>query len=200
MHLHVKKHCLAALCFAITNITKFGDYRGTRNGAGRGTSSGTENEESFLTTDGWYSSTNSPMIIISYAECKFIQAEAYFRKGQKMEAYNAYLDGIKANMNKMGVAAASRDAYVNHASVSVGAANITLALIMKEKYKALFLSPETWNDARRFDYQYQGFQLPLNAVTSTFIRRFVYPDVELSRNGANVPAVTDVTQKLWWDQ
>ncbi len=183
----------------ITNITKFGDYRGTRNGAGRGTSSGTENEESFLTTDGWYSSTNSPMIIISYAECKFIQAEAYFRKGLKTEAYNAYLDGIKANMNKMEVVAASRDAYVNHASVSVGAANITLALIMKEKYKALFLSPETWNDARRFDYQYQGFQLPLNAVTSTFIRRFVYPDIEISRNGANVPAVTDVTQKLWWD-
>lgn len=184
----------------VTNLTKFGDYRGTRNGAGRGTSSGTENEESFLTTDGWYSSTNSPMIIISYAECKFIQAEAYFRKGQKTEAYNAYLEGIKANMNKMEVAAASRDTYVNHASVSVGAANITLALIMKEKYKALFLSPETWNDARRFDYQYQGFQMPLNAVTSTFIRRFVYPDVELSRNGANVPAVTDVTQKLWWDQ
>ncbi|HKO82943.1 MAG TPA: SusD/RagB family nutrient-binding outer membrane lipoprotein [Chitinophagaceae bacterium] len=184
----------------ITNLTKFGDYRGTRNGAGRGTSSGTENEESFLTTDGWYSSTNSPMIIISYAECKFIEAEAFFRKGQKPEAYNAYLEGIKANMNKMEVAPASRDAYIDHASVSVGAANITLALIMKEKYIALFLSPETWNDARRYDYQYQGFQMPLNAVTSTFIRRFVYPDVELSRNGANVPTVTDVTQKLWWDQ
>ena len=71
---------------------------------------------------------------------------------------------------------------------------------MKEKYKALFLSPETWNDARRFDYQYQGFQLPLNAVTNTFIRRFVYPDIENSRNGANVPTVTDVTEHLWWDQ
>ena len=103
-------------------------------------------------------------------------------------------------MNKLGVATTARDAYVNHATVSVGSANITIDLIMKEKYKA-FLHPETWNDARRCNYQYQGFQLPLNAATTTFIRRFVYPDVEKSRNGANVPTeVTDVTQRLWWDQ
>jgi hypothetical protein len=42
--------------------------------------------------------------------------------------------------------------------------------------------------------------LPLNVVTSTFIRRLVYPSVETSRNGANTPTVTDVTQRLWWDQ
>ena len=103
-------------------------------------------------------------------------------------------------MNKMGVAAEKRDLYINHASVSVGAANLTLALIFKEKYKALFLMPVTWDDARRFDYGYQGFQLPLNVVTTTFIRRLVYPTVETSRNSVSVPAVTDVTQKLWWDQ
>ena len=71
-----------------------------------------------------------------------------------------------------------RDAYINDTSVSVGEANLTLALIFKEKYKALFLMPVTWDDARRFDYAYKGFQLPLNVVTSTFIRRLVYPTVE----------------------
>lgn len=183
----------------ITNLTQFGDYRGTRNGAGR-VGSGTDNEESVLTVGGWYSSTNSPLSIISFAELKFIEAEARFRKGQLPEAYAAYLEGIRASMNKLGVSASDRETYVTAASVSVGSANISLALIMKEKYKALFLNPETWNDARRFDYQYQDFQLPVNVVTTTFIRRFVYPDVENSRNGANVPDVTDVTQKLWWDQ
>src|SRR5690606_18246114 len=104
------------------------------------------------------------------------------------------------NMNKMGVAPAARDAYINHASVSVGAANINLDLVFKEKYKALFLTPVTWDDARRHDYGYAAFQLPLNVVTPTYIRRLMYPSVETTRNGINVPTVTSVTDRLWWDQ
>ena len=131
---------------------------------------------------------------------KFIEAEVAFRTNDRPRAYSAYLEGIRANMNKMGVTPGARDAYVNHASVSVGAANLTLQNIFTEKYKALFLQPVTWDDARRIDYQYPLFQLPLNVRTSTFVRRMVYPTVELNRNGANVPKVTDVTQRLWWDQ
>jgi hypothetical protein len=183
----------------ITDTTKFGDYRGTRNGKGR-VGSGTQKEESYVNLTGYYSSTNSPLFIITYEEIKFIEAEAAFRSNDKPRAYAAYLEGIRSNMNRMGVTAADRDAYVNHPSVSVGDANLTLNLIFKEKYKALYLNPETWNDARRFNYQYQGFQLPVNVVTSTYVRRLVYPSVETSRNGANTPKITDVTSKLWWDQ
>jgi hypothetical protein len=179
--------------------TKYNDYRGTRNGKGR-VGSGINFEESYLLYGGFYSDDNSPLVIISYSELKFIEAEAKLRKNDKPGAYTAYLEGIRANMDKMGIPAAARDAYINDPSVSVGASNITIDLIMKEKYKALFLSPETWNDARRYDYKYKNFQMPLNAVTSTFIRRLVYPSVETSLNGKNVPSVTDVTQKLWWDQ
>lgn len=184
----------------IATLTKFGDYRGTPNGVGR-IGTGINQEESYISTTGYYSSTNSPLIIISYSEVKFIEAEARFRKGGDMTAaYAAYLDGIRANMNKIGVSAAARDAYVNDPTVSVGASNLTLALIFKEKYKALFLNPETWNDARRFNYAYKDFALPANAVLSTFIRRLDYPTVETSRNGANVPAITGLDQKLWWDK
>jgi hypothetical protein len=181
------------------SLTKFGDYRGTRNGGDR-VGTGTDMEESYVDLNGYYSSESSPLYILTYEEMKFIEAEAAFRSNDLPRAYAAYLEGIRANMNKMGVAAAARDTYIDHPSVSVGATNITLALIFKEKYKALFLMPVTWDDARRFDYAYQGFQLPLNVVTSTFIRRMVYPTVETSRNSANVPEVADVTQKLWWDQ
>lgn len=184
----------------MTDTTKYGDYRGTPNGKGR-SGSGVSFEETYINLTGYYSSTNSPLFIITYEELKFIEAEAAFRSNDKLRAYDAYLEGITANMNKMGVSAASRDAYVNHASVSVGSANITLDLIFKEKYKALFLNPETWNDARRYNYQYKDFELPLNRVVNNYIRRMVYPSIEISRNGANVPPnVTDVTQKLWWDQ
>jgi hypothetical protein len=179
--------------------TRFGDYRGTRNGKGR-TGSGTTRNESYVSLSGYYSSPNSPLYIITYEELKFIEAEAAFRSGNKPRAYTAYLEAIRANMSKMGVTTDARESYVTNPAVSVGANNLTLNLIFREKYKALFLMPVTWDDARRNDYQYQGFQLPLNVVTSTFIRRLVYPSVETSRNGANTPTVTDVTQRLWWDQ
>lgn len=183
----------------LTDTTKYGDYRGTPNGKGR-TGSGVSYEETYINTSGYYSSTESPLYIITYEELKFIEAEVKFRANDKPGAYTAYLAGIAASMNKIGVSATDRDAYINHASVSVGNTNLTLDLIMKEKYKALFLSPESWNDARRYNYQYEDFGLPLNAVTTDFIRRLVYPAVETSRNGGNVPEVGGVLDKLWWDQ
>lgn len=183
----------------VADSTKFNDYRGTRNGKGR-VGSGINYDESYLKVNGALSSTNAPLIIISYAELKFIEAEARLRKSDKPGAYAAYLAGIMASMNKLGVSAAKRDIYVNDPSVSVGSANITIDLIMKEKYKALFLHPETWNDARRYDYKYAGFRLPLNAVLQTYIRRLDYPSVETSRNGANIPLVSSLTEKLWWDK
>jgi hypothetical protein len=175
-------------------------YLGTRNGKGR-VGTGTTKDESYLSTTGYYSSTASPLYIITYEEMKFIEAEVAFRTNDKPRAYNAYLEGIRANMNKVGVSATARDAYLNHPSISVGALNLTLQNIFNEKYKALFLTPVTWDDARRFDYNYPLFQMPLNPKTTTFVRRLLYPSVEISRNGVNVPTgITDVTQKLWWDQ
>lgn len=184
----------------IATLTKFGDYRGTPNGVGR-VGTGINQEESYLSPTGYFSSTNAPLIIISFAEIKFIEAEARFRKGSDMaNAYIAYLAGIRASMNKIGVSVADQDLYINNPLVSVGAGSLTLALILREKYKALFLHPETWNDARRFDYAYKDFTLPANAVLNTFIRRLDYPSVELTRNGDNVPAVGSLADKLWWDQ
>jgi hypothetical protein len=183
----------------ITDTTKYGDYRGTRNGKGR-KGSGIEHEECYLTTTGYYSSSESPAFVFSFEELKFLEAEAAFRANDKSRAYQAYLDGIKVNMEKMKVNPELRDDYINAASVSVGEANLTLEDIFREKYKANFLSPETWSDMRRFDYQYKDFQLPLNAALTVFVRRLVYPRVETSRNSANVPQVSGTDEKLWWDQ
>ncbi|MBD0374182.1 MAG: SusD/RagB family nutrient-binding outer membrane lipoprotein [Flavisolibacter sp.] len=182
----------------ITNLTRFNDYRGTPNGKGR-TGTGTNNEESVLTTTGFYSKAGAPLFLVTYAETKFIEAEAAFRSNDKPKAYAAYLAGIRAHMDMMGVPTEARDAYINNPVVSVGANNLTLDLIFKEKYVAMFLHPEAWVDARRFNYQYKDFTLPVNAAFNEFIRRSAYPVVETSRNGANVPSVT-LSTRLWWDQ
>ncbi len=78
----------------IASITKFNDYRGTPNGAGR-IGSGTNDEESYLALDGFYSKSGAPLLLVTYSEMKFIEAEAAFRAGDTETAYNAYLGGIK---------------------------------------------------------------------------------------------------------
>lgn len=182
----------------IANLTKFGDYRGTPNGVGR-VGTGTSNEESVIKVDGVYSSTNTPLFIANYFEMKFIEAEVTLPTDAD-RAYNAYLAGIRAHMQKLNVAAESIDQYLAHSSVAVGAANLTLTRIMDEKYKAMFLHPQTWNDARRINYQYTDFSMPANAVLPTFIRRMAYPSEEATRNGDNVPQVNSLATPLWWDQ
>jgi hypothetical protein len=182
----------------ITDTTRYGDYRGTINGQGR-IGTGTNHDECYLNQDNWYSSPTAPVQLITYAEAAFIQAEALFRNGDKPNAYNAYLAGIKTHMQKLGVADTAIQRYTTDPGVAVGAGNITLALIMKEKYVACFLSPVTWDDMRRFDYVYTAFSMPAGAQLGTFIRRMNYPTDELSRNGKNAPAV-QLTDHLWWDQ
>ena len=182
----------------IATITRYGDYRGTPNGKGR-TGTGTENKESYLSVGGWYSSDNSPLQIITYSECKFIQAEAAFRKGDNATAYAAYMEGITANMKKMGVADTAIASYITNPVVAVGADALTLQRILAEKYVACFLNPVTWDDMRRNDYNYKDFMLPQGAVLNTFIQRLSYPVNESSANSANVPDV-QLTDKLWWNQ
>lgn len=174
-----------------------GVYKGTPNGKGR-TGSGTQNQESYLSTTGFYSSPNAPLLLVTYAEMKFIEAEASFAT-DKARSYAAYLEGIKANMDKLSVPAAERDAYLSAPTVAVGTAAFTKDLIFKEKYVAMFLHPESWTDARRIEYQYKDFTLPVNALLPTFIRRVNYPTSEIGRNRENVPDV-QLTDKLWWDK
>lgn len=182
----------------IGTLTKFGDYRGTKNGEGR-VGTGTEKEESYLSVNGFYSKPQAPLLLITFAEMKFIEAEAKFAT-DKPGSYQAYLDGITANMDKIGIAPADKAAYLSNPAVAVGSGAFTKDLLFKEKYIAMFLNPEAWTDARRYDYKYKDFTLPTNALLSTFIRRVGYPSTEESRNAENVPSISGLDQKLWWDQ
>lgn len=172
---------------------------GTVNGAGnRPPGANTTRDENYISVNSPWTGATSPVLIVTYAELKFIEAEAALASNPT-RAYTAYLAGINANMDKLQVpAGAERTAYLTAASV--GAGSLTRALILKEKYIATFLNPEAWNDARRFDYAYKDFTLPVNAALPTFIRRLSYPPSERSENGKNVPTVGSLSERLWWDK
>lgn len=185
--------------------TQNGVFRGTRNGAGRDPDvMDLRLDASTLVEATFYANRTSPVMVMTFAEQKFIEAEAYLAKGAgfRPQAYAAYLAGIAAHMDMVGVSTANRDAYISDPAVSVGDANINLDLIMKEKYVAMFLHPETWNDARRYNFQYADMTIPdqLNeALNGQFSRRLQYPSSEFSTNSANVPEV-DLLNRIWWDQ
>jgi hypothetical protein len=184
------------------SATDDGRYIGVRNGAGRGTGVDISGDRSVISRDTYYAADTSAILIITNAELRFIEAEALLSLDDKSGAYDAYLAGIRAHMEMVGVSAANITTYINNPVVSVGAANINIDLIMKEKYVALFLHPEAWNDARRFDYQYEDMTLPDNhnpELNGEYIRRQIYPDSETSRNATNVPPVT-LLDRMWWDQ
>jgi hypothetical protein len=186
----------------ITDTTITGTYVGTINGAGnRPPGNNTVKDENYIAVSSPWTSNTAPILIVTFAELKFIEAEAALRSNDRPRAYTAYMAGINANMDKLQVPAeAERTAYLTSSIVAVGAANLTPGLIFKEKYIATYLNPEAWNDARRNDYKYQGFTLPVNSVLPTYIRRVEYPVGERSKNGSNVPAVKPQTDRLWWDQ
>jgi hypothetical protein len=183
----------------ITDTALGNKYIGTVNGAGnRPPGNNTIRDECYVSFNSPLTSDTSRIPIITYAETKFIEAEAALPT-DPARAYAAYLAGINASMDKLQVPAGTeRTTYITAASV--GAGNLTKDLIFKEKYVALYLNPEAWNDARRFDYKYKDFTLPQNVVLPTFIRRLSYPSGERSKNGDNVPGVPALSDKLWWDK
>ena len=174
-------------------------FAGSRNGEGAG------DFYNHIEGDRYYAAEDAPIFWITYAEVKFIEAEAALRANQPSRAYSAYLDGIRAHMNKVGVPEDQREAYLNDPAVDVGQGNLTLDLIFKEKNVALFLNPEAWVDHRRHDYDYPDFEPPANqnplfdGNSVNYIRRPLYPLSEIERNLSNVPEV-ELDQFLWWDQ
>lgn len=169
-------------------------WRGFMNG-GTGQSSDGEDANTYYKDGGYLTSATSPFIVLTYAEAMFIKAEAAFlanggtttSMGSTTEAYDAYMAGIAASMEQIGVDGSD---YMADAAVAVGEGNLTLDLIMKEKYIANIHNPETYNDMRRYNFSsdvFKGLALRLEEDAGTeysgqWFRRAVYPLSEADAN------------------
>ena len=155
----------------ITNRDTAGNFVGTVNGAGRG-GTGTEAGESYLVEEGAFSRPESQLDIITYPELKFIEAEAALASGNQALASTAFQNGFFASMRRVGVDSTMATTYFM-ANYSDG--QITRDDIFREKYVALFLNPETYVDARRYDFAYTDFTIAENADLPSVPVRVQYP-------------------------
>jgi hypothetical protein len=183
-------------------------YKGYASG-GQGLSGDSTAANTDFREGGFYSSPNAPIVIISYAEAKFIQAEAEFlvnggtttSQGTTQAGYQAYLDGIAANMAKLHV---DGSAYLADQTVNMGAAKLKLQDIMWQKYIADFLNPETFVDLRRYNFStdvFKSLALPWDNDQSEFpgqwFTRAQYPSTEETRNPDNAKQKSPV-DPMWW--
>lgn len=123
----------------------------------------------------WLYHDEAPYILTTYSEIQFCLAEAYWKKGDKVAAYNAFKEGVRADMeftkkhikpgtagkrlggDKINAAAFQQLAneYLSSKFVdALGSGNLTLSHIMMQKWVALFPwgAMEAWVDLRKYHY------------------------------------------------
>lgn len=139
--------------------------------------------KSFIGT--WYTEKGAKGLLLTNSELKFIEAEIYFKKGDKSKALAAYKAGIKAHIEIMGLDPSD---YLASTSIVQNAGDLTLSHIMIQKYIAMSYSPETFADMRRLNYcndntnqynesvgVYKGFTQPGNVYQPEFPRKDMWP-------------------------
>jgi hypothetical protein len=125
---------------------------------------------------------------ITFRETQLIGAEAAFQTGGAGAA-QPFLDAARASRTYGTFAGAVIDF-----GAAPGSLPATLQNIIEEKYTALYLNPEVWNDYKRTCFPSLA---PAPSVaagttprTTPIVGRLPYGLTELNANGANAPAVT----------
>ncbi|PYE83379.1 SusD-like starch-binding protein associating with outer membrane [Winogradskyella epiphytica] len=189
------------------------EWKGFVSGGGGLAPDGTSANAQFV-DGGYFTRIDAPLVLITYAEAQFIKAEAAFLAnggnetsvGSTSVAYEAYLEGISASMNKYGVDGSD---YLADGVVAVGEGGLMLNHIMKEKYIHNFLNPETFVDYRRYDFSDEVFVgLTIREEDDSegdyageWFRRATYPSSELIRNEDVVLANQQLpTTPVGWDE
>ncbi len=134
--------------------------------------------------------------ILTYTEQEFIRAEAMLNAGSAATAHPIYLSAITSSFADAGLATTDYDDYVAQTDIDPGAASLSMTEVMTQKYIALFLNPEVFNDWRR-----TGIPTLSPNSGAAIPRRLPYGQNEVLSN-LNTPSVVDVTQftPVWWDK
>ena len=163
-------------------------------------------DEKDFDRDGFYTSINSPVVYMSYAEVKFIEAEAALMGNNDVAAAETALrEAIEASLSK--ITGVIDEDYVNTYANFDGLTteNERLERIMTEKYIALYSNGlEAWTDFRRTGFpDITPNPMGSNAfnLSGDVPRRLPYPQTEIDLNPTNVPTnAPNFQDRFWWDE
>jgi len=150
----------------------------------------------------YFSDEDATLNVVSYADQKFTEAEARLIASGAAAADAPYREGIRANMEKLGVASGDIDTYLA-SRPDLSTVGNPLEEIITEKYIANFLKVEPWDDWRRTGYPVVPAPVQ-NAVLPGIPQRIRTPGSELSNNinqvtATGIPIGLDgMSTKLWW--
>lgn len=161
------------------------------NGEYTGSVIGSQNENASKPGD-YVAGASAPSVIMSYAELKFIQAEANLKLNKPAEAQAAFEAGVAASVLKV-----TGKANTEWLDANIKGKPVTMELLMTQKYIATFGTNQAYADYRRTGFPVMS--VPSGAVLTAMPTRFPYAQDEITYNSANVPQVT-ISDKLWWDK
>jgi hypothetical protein len=170
-------------------------YRGHKNG------SLSVNDSTISRIAPFFSADSAALNWASYADARFIEAEARLIVGGAAAADAPYRAGIRANMEKMRVASAAITAYLA-ARPPLNTVSNPLQEIITQKYIANFLKAEVWNDWRRTGYP--RLEIVERPVLPGIPQRLRTPATELASNSVNASAtgiptgLEGMSVKVWW--
>jgi hypothetical protein len=155
----------------------------------------------------YFTSSNSPVLMMTYHELMFIEAEARLRLNPNDPQIQVALQkGVSANINKVSkgtLTPASVTGYIDANAVLSGSFEEKLKTIITQKYIAMFASIESWTDYRRTGYPVlvpnvggNHNQNPGGAIP----RRLAYPQKERLYNQSFPSNLPNLQDKFWWDK
>ncbi|WP_234567035.1 SusD/RagB family nutrient-binding outer membrane lipoprotein [Rhodohalobacter sp. 614A] len=174
------------------------EYAGNVNGS-EGDGAG-----SYSSIGAFYSDADSPLTWASYAEAKFIEAEATYIAQGAASAQDVYEEAIRASMSKLGVSQEAADSYIASLGPLAASAN-PLEDIIVQKYIANFLSLENYNDWRRTGYPELEPAVDPYTPSGEIPVRYPYPTSELQNNAESVSSTGipvgygSLDINVWWD-
>ncbi len=142
-----------------------------------------------------YLTADQQVDLISFREMQFVIAET---STDATEQHTAYLNGIKASFEELGLGDVEYSAYVSQATIDPGLGNLTMNQVMTQKYIAMFVQPEAFSDWRRTGIP--NISPPPNTNFTVVPRRWFYPENEYLFN-SNAPARDDelLFKRVDWD-
>jgi hypothetical protein len=160
-----------------------------------------------------FQNSANPISVMSLAEVKFLQAEAVVRGFVSGDAGALYEQGIRAVMDRYGVASSDADAYLQESGVQWNDSDADEEKVRKiilQKWLALFGRSgfEAWAEYRRTGYPaLQDIGAPDGGATNGVVpRRVPYPNAEEQLNTENYnEAVGRLDEgdtylsRMWWD-